>query len=302
MPAPVSVVVASRNGAGRLAGLLPRLLAQVVALPGAQVVVCDNGSGDGTARMAEQAFAARPEVPAQVVAEPAPGKARALNAALARCSGEILAFLDDDVIPSPGWLSSVVSAFSNKNLDGLGGRVLPYWDGPPPWWFTPAVAGFTPVHDRGDRELAYSLPGPLPVGAAMAIRREAVERLGPFDPELGHRDGVTFGAEESEWFFRAMTSGFRFAYRPEAWVLHPMEAFRPKAAMRRRAFAQGRGAARMAAAIVRKGLPLRRFFRGPAGGREAGKTAFFYELRFLLAMGMGWEMVQANRQPASRLV
>lgn len=294
MPAPVSVVIATRNGAGRLAGLLPRLLGQAEAIAGAQVVVCDNGSQDDSVRVAEQAFAARPGVDSLLLSEPAPGKARALNAVLAQCRGEILAFLDDDVIPSPGWLSSLLSAFSVTGRDGLGGRVLPLWEGPGPSWFSPAVAGFTPVHDRGGRELCYRLPGPLPVGANMALRRSAIEELGPFDEALGHVGRAGFGAEESELFCRALAAGRRVDYIPGAWVLHPMEALRSKAALRRRAFFQGRGAARMAAALKRKGLAPRSLFRGLAGAGQEGKNAFFWELRMLLAAGMLAEMARGR--------
>ena len=134
----------------------------------------------------------------------------------------------------------------------------------------------------------------LPVGANMAVKKSVLAHVGPFDLRRGHRDGNAFGAEESEWLFRAMVAGCRFDYCPGAWVLHPMEALRSRKAMRRRAFAQGRGAAGMAAVIAGKGLPLQKLFRGPSGGREAGKNAFFHELRLLLAMGMAWEMMKPD--------
>jgi GT2 family glycosyltransferase len=53
------------------------------------------------------------------------GIASARNAGIHRASGEILAFLDDDCVPAPGWLSSVLAAFiTYPQMVAFGGRVI----------------------------------------------------------------------------------------------------------------------------------------------------------------------------------
>jgi glycosyltransferase involved in cell wall biosynthesis len=72
--------------------------------PADEVVIVDNGSSDDTAAVAE-AHGAR------VIEEPIPGIPRAASAGYDAASGDIIARLDADSLPSPHWLERIELRF-----------------------------------------------------------------------------------------------------------------------------------------------------------------------------------------------
>ncbi len=93
-----SVVIATRNRAALLDGALASLRAQIGA-PAIQAIVVDNGSSDTTRAVAE-AHAATYLFEAQ------PNRALARNAGIAAATGEIVLFVDDDVVLPPYFVAA----------------------------------------------------------------------------------------------------------------------------------------------------------------------------------------------------
>jgi glycosyltransferase involved in cell wall biosynthesis len=244
----VSIVVATRNRPA----LLDRLLASLdAARPGdfrRELVVVDNGSRPDLAA-ATADVVARVDGPARLVSEPRRGKSRALNTAIGVARGEMLAFLDDDVLARPGYLAGVRAAL-DQPYRVFGGRVLPVWPYPPARWVTGDGAlqtsrGPVVVHDYGDRPLEYDRPMRRPIGCNFLIRREVLERVGGFDERLGPGagDGSLMGGEESDLLARCQRDGERILYWPSIAVEHPVDPARmTKAYFRYRMFCSGRSA------------------------------------------------------------
>src|SRR5947208_1942674 len=90
----ISVVVCAYNEERRLASCLKSLLR--CNYPGLEVVVCDDGSTDGTLEVAYR-------FPFRVLALPHGGLSRARNAGLAATRGRIVAYLDGDAQCHPDW-------------------------------------------------------------------------------------------------------------------------------------------------------------------------------------------------------
>lgn len=62
-------------------------------------------------------------LPLHVVEVAAPGQVQALNAGLARCSGDVVAITDDDAAPHSEWLAKIVVHFeADPKVGGVGGR------------------------------------------------------------------------------------------------------------------------------------------------------------------------------------
>lgn len=166
--------------------------------------------------------------------EPRRGKSRALNTALRFARGAIVAFLDDDVRPEPGWLEAILRPFADPGTDAVTGtvRIAPGLDRP---WM-----------GRTHRSwLAETLPGGGGAGANLAIRREVLSLVPGFDPELGPG---ALGLWEDTLFLRQLnTAGRRLTNAEDAGVVHHFQAERlDRPAWLRHAEAQGRGEAYVA--------------------------------------------------------
>lgn len=135
---PGSVLVAALT-CGRPQGLIALLEGMAaLRLPvGRRVamVVVDNNA-DGSARQAVEEAVARMPFDLHYLHEPRRGISFARNAALAfaRDRAEFLAFIDDDEIPTPDWLSELLRVQAATGAAAVTGPVQPRFVGPVPRW------------------------------------------------------------------------------------------------------------------------------------------------------------------------
>jgi glycosyltransferase involved in cell wall biosynthesis len=148
------------------------------------------------------------------------GLSGARNSGVAACSGDVVAFLDDDAVAAPDWLAHLSQAYEDSATLGAGGAVRPAWEEDKPDWF-PAefdwVVGCTHSGMPGQPETVRNL-----VGANMSFRRETLTEIGGFRHELGRVGTIPAGCEETDLCIRI---GHRWpqgkiVYDPAAWVDH----------------------------------------------------------------------------------
>ena len=178
MTTPVSVVVVSRNRPDALERCLTAL-AQVDHPDVEVVVVCDVRSAPAIARAGVEA------VVRQVPFEE-PNISAARNAGIAAASGEIVAFLDDDAVPEPRWLSHLCAPSEDPRVLAAGGFVLgrngisPQWQGR--LAFADATTADLPLDGDGPHLIeGASGRGIKTEGTNMAVRRETLVAMGGFD-------------------------------------------------------------------------------------------------------------------------
>jgi glycosyltransferase involved in cell wall biosynthesis len=303
MKSRISIIICTRNAALRIGQLVSALCRQIPGPKTAHIVLVDNASCDDTADRAFSAAlsAGKPDL-LTVVSEKNPGKTHALNAGLERAKGEIVAFLDDDVIVAKDWLEKLLRAFENPRIDGIGGAIDPLWDGPSPTWFTPAVSAFTPVHDLGPKPMPYSPPWLCPVGANMAFSSKIIEKTGLFDTSLGHIQNRPLGAEEGDYAMRAAAQGFKLWYEPSVKVLHPFKQaeWTPRALLKR-AFYQGLGAGLQfkkhgAARLFKQRMQAD--IRMAARQRLMGRTPLYFVLKLAFLTGFASARLEPHRKLA----
>ena len=210
------MVLCTYNRAARLADALTALVRQVEAPP-YEVVVVDNNSTDDT-RAVIARFVAAGRV--RYASEPLQGLSHARNRGVAAARGDILAFTDDDVRVGPTWIQAIARAFAeHPDVDMVGGRVEPEWEAEPPAWLP--EAGFAPLAlaDYGVQPFQVRPEDPVClIGANVAVRRHAVERVRGFSPRLQRvADGIG-STEDHDFQARLLEVGAAARYDPRLAV------------------------------------------------------------------------------------
>jgi len=220
-----SVVIATHNRAAELRETL-RSLAALRTPHAWEVVVCDNNSTDATHEVVGLEAATFP-VPLHYVFEPVPGRSAALNAAIARASGDVILTTDDDVRVEVDWLDQAGQALDVLDCDYIGGRVSPVWGGPQPSWLPGRggrLWGVIALLDYGEEPFEFTTR--MPLGVNMAFRRDVFWRVGGWDPRVGRKGGTLLGQEVREWCIRARAAGVRGFYAPSLALRHIIPAGR----------------------------------------------------------------------------
>ena len=220
----VTVVIPTLDGIEDL----KRCLAAVRAAdPDVPVVVVDDGSADGAA---VRRAAARSR--ARLLRHPARrGAAAARNTGLAAVGTPLVAFVDHDVVVSPGWLRRLRLYFADPCVAAVAPRVTAHRPGP--GWLAAYEAAHSPL-DMGPR------PGPIGPGrpipfvptATLLVRRAAVDR--PFDEQLPI-------GEDIDMVWRLVAAGWTVRHVPDVTVAHRHRDALLAFARRRRLYARSVG-------------------------------------------------------------
>ena len=240
----MSVVVPTRGRAAYLEVTLDSLLDQRTEAA-YEIAVVDDGAPDATAAV----VAARPAV--RYVAH---GEGRGLNAArntgIREAGAPLIAFVDDDVFAPPGWLDALAAgAARHPEAEAFGGPIRARFEGRTPRSCGREDPPITTL-DLGSEDRVAEAAW----GANFAVRRAAVERVGPFDESIVRPHG-----DEEEWLERLRAGGGTIVYLAAAGLDHRRTADDAKLApLARAAYARGRAAR----------ASDRRRERAPSLGRE----------------------------------
>jgi glycosyltransferase involved in cell wall biosynthesis len=199
-PAPkISVVVPVHNGAAFLGPCLESVFAS--DFPCFEVIVVDDASTDSTASIAAH-------FPVKVILSPRRGgPAAARNTGAESARGEILFFLDADILIQPGTLRAIAADFAahpavSALFGSYGTHTIPanFFSR-----YKNLVHHFT--HQNSSEEASTFCSG------FGAIRREAFEQLQGFDPGFRYLEDIELG-------YRMTQAGIRIRLRKDLQFTH----------------------------------------------------------------------------------
>ncbi|QSG12631.1 Glycosyl transferase family 2 [Halapricum desulfuricans] len=145
--------------------------------------------------------------------------------------GDVVAFIDDDAIADPEWVSQLVDAYERQDVPAVGGKMVPEWVAGKPaflpeefyWLVGVTHRGFGP---DGDREAAGEVRNTF--GSNISFRRDVFLDLGGFDTDIGGRQGdANLQGGETELGARLRQEyGRGVWYNPQAEVAHKVFEYR----------------------------------------------------------------------------
>lgn len=201
----VSVVVPVYEDPAGVDATLAALTDQTCPDAAYEVVVVDNGSGDATPAVVESWAERHPALVSLYFETDVQGSYAARNAGIEAAAGEILAFLDADVVVDRTWVADVVARVEAGH-DYVGCAVETPGDPAHPVVAYNRRAEF-PVAD-------YLRTSRFAPTCALAVRREVVETVGRFDDGLVSSGDKEFGR-------RVHDAGFDQQYAADVAVRHP---------------------------------------------------------------------------------
>jgi len=226
-PVEVSIVIVTWNAARYMVDCLKSLERQT-ALP-TEIIVVDNASSDGTARLIRDRF---PDV-ILVESDRNLGFAKANNVGIARSKGRFLFLVNPDVIVMPGCLNTLVNHMKSDPSVGLvGPGMLGPEDRivrrstmrfPTPWNALCRALALDSIFKRSRtfggfmmNDFAHDRNADVEIlnGWFWGVRRDAVEQVGVLDDQL-----FMYG-DDLDWSYRFHRAGYRNLFCADAAAIH----------------------------------------------------------------------------------
>ncbi|PDT02058.1 glycosyl transferase family 2 [Rhizobium chutanense] len=209
-----SVVICTRDRTDDL----ERCLTGLLAMPDkADILVVDNAPSNEATRDLVGRFDT-----VRYLREPRPGLDVARNTALRNVEADVVAFIDDDAVPDPLWLRTLLRNFEDPLVLAVTGLTMAVELETDSQIAFQHLGGFC----RGFRRKVYDAHNLDPftgwhagAGVNMALRRTIVDAVGWFDEALD-AGTLSLAGGDTDMFRRVLEGGYRIIYDPEALNWH----------------------------------------------------------------------------------
>jgi len=208
----LSVIIVTYNRCKDLEECLNSLLN--LDEPASEIIVVDSNSTDCTRELVKNY-----SVEYINIDERSMVKARNIGAQHAK--GEVVAYLDDDVIVSRDWAKYILEPYEDKCVAGVVGRVVSY-DGEKVVYLPSKHKEIGKVFSNGIILGNFDIPTQQPIevdtviGCNMTFRRKLLQRIGGFDENFR---GSCF-RDDTDVSLRLKKLNYKLVYHPKAVVRH----------------------------------------------------------------------------------
>lgn len=212
----VSVIIPTYHRPQLLAGAFASLKEQEFS--DYEIIVVDNACLEAVKKFVEKEIeiAKTEKYSIRYVQEPGVGLHNARHRGAKEAHGEILVFLDDDLIADRNFLSEIYKVFKeNPQAGWAGGKVLPRFETDPPEWINLFPKWYLSLYDAGEEMKEV----PRIYGST---RRDLLFQLGGFNPDA-------FGDKKMWWMRgdgemgllrKVQDAGYKVIYNPKAILWH----------------------------------------------------------------------------------
>lgn len=217
----VSIVIPCRDRAAQLSVCLTAVAQLDPA--SAEVIVVDSASRMGNAIRDVSIHSG-----AQYLRLEIPGVSLAKNFGARHATGDVVAFLDDDAIPSSSWLQHLVKPFHDPRVACVTSRTVPQSGDIEVGIYR--LLGYVRGLNSPDRISPQDAGwfeaacfGGIGITPGLALRRSVYAEWPGFCERLGSGTPIG-GNEEGHAFLDLVRLGYSIQYAPEALVFHPVPA------------------------------------------------------------------------------
>lgn len=217
----LSIVIATYRRPEQLAQLFNSLREQTASKEDFEIVVVDNEIQPNLQVQALCTSTQYQELQRRYIHHAQLGQSGARNHGIREAHAELVAFLDDDTLPPPGWVAQVLKVRVNSEVDIFGGPYTPFYTTTPPKWFKGKYGSV----NFGDH--AHWLPKNKYLSAGnMVWNRDLILNMGGFSEDFGYKGKIIRYGEDSELCQRAHMAGIGIWYDPSLTLKHHCRAER----------------------------------------------------------------------------
>ena len=204
----ISVIIPVYNDPDGLANTLDSLVLQTYSADKYETIVVDNNSSDSTPEVISKFEEEHPKIVKFKEERELQGSYAARNTGIEEASGEILVFIDSDMIASPDLLESIDNAFYEGEFDYIGCNVrvkIPDEEGS-------ILASYNKA--RAFPIEFYLNKHNFSPTCGLAVKKSVVEDVGYFDERL-------ISGGDSEFGKRVADAGYNQGFAQDAKLTHP---------------------------------------------------------------------------------
>lgn len=230
-----SIIIPTLNRSASLDKTLKSILSYSSNSNSYEIIVVDNGSTDSTPAIVKYYQDNFKGISIRYICDPEPGLLTGRHRGAQEAAGDILTFIDDDVIVSSTWIDTIITTLQQrKDISFITGPNLPLFEAYPPWWLqyfwatTPyggKMCTWLSLLDLGDKPIEIN-PGYV-FGLNFTIRKNDFIELGGFHPDnISPQYQMYQGDGETGLATKGLEQNKIALYHPGALLYHQTPASR----------------------------------------------------------------------------